>query len=94
MRQLLFSLHALGHDLKVEAVTQGDDRVRDRRIAGICRKVPDEQLIDLECVQRKVFDALEGIDPDRSNAALDAYRSDTGQPEEVSQPININVGGQ
>ena len=61
---------------------------------GTVRNVMDNQIHDYEAALHPKPDALEGIDPDRSNAALDAYRSDAGQPEKVSQPINISVGGQ
>ena len=58
------------------------------------RNVMEYQIHDYEAALHPTPDAVEGIDPDRSNAALDAYRNDAGQPQKVSQPININVGGQ
>ena len=57
------------------------------------RNVMESQIHDYEAALHPTPDALEGIDPDFINAALNAYRSDIGQGEDVSQPVNINVGG-
>ena len=34
----------------------------------------------------------EGLDGNRGNRALEAYRGDVANPEEIKQPIQINIG--
>ena len=58
------------------------------------RSVLESQIHDHEAAIHPNPNATEGSDPDRLNAALEAYRTDVGQPQEVSQPILINTGNQ
>ena len=48
------------------------------------RSVLESQIYDHEVASHPNLIAVEGSDPDRLNAALEAYRGDVGQPENVS----------
>ena len=56
------------------------------------RSVLESQIHDHEAAIHPNPNAVEGSDPDRLNAALEAYRGDVGKPENVSQPITIQTG--
>lgn len=58
------------------------------------RTVMESQIHDHEAAIHPNPDAVEGSDPDRMDAALNAYREDVPQPQEIQQPISIRVGGQ
>ena len=48
--------HTLGNDVQPEAAGEPDDRLGDRRIAGIGLEVGDERDVDLQRVDRKVLE--------------------------------------
>lgn len=58
------------------------------------RNVMESQIHDHEAAIHPNPDAIEGSDPYRLDAALDAHRGDITQPQEAQQPINISIGGQ
>ncbi len=58
------------------------------------RSVMNSQIHDFEAAIHPDPDAVEGSDPYRLDAALNAHRSDVAEPQEVQQPINISIGGQ
>src|SRR5207302_4393826 len=51
--ELLFSFHALGDHLQMQAVRQRHDRFHDRGIVGPRYQLGDEAAIDLQLVDRK-----------------------------------------
>lgn len=57
------------------------------------RNVMNSQINDYEAAVHPNPDAVEGSDPGRLNTVLETYRRHVTQPEEVQQPIQINVGG-
>lgn len=57
------------------------------------RDVMQYQIHDYEAALHPTPDAVEGSDPDRLKAVLDAYRGDIGEPQQIPQPISINIGG-
>ena len=57
------------------------------------RTVFDHQIYDHEAALHPIPDAVEGSDPDRLNAVVDAYREGAARPLETPQrPINVNIG--
>jgi hypothetical protein len=52
----------------------------------------NSQIYDFEAAIHPNPDAIEGSDPDRLDAALNAHRTDVAQPQEIQQPITINLG--
>ncbi len=56
------------------------------------RSVMNSQIYDFEAAIHPNPDAIEGSDPDRLDAALNAHRTDVAQPQEIQQPITINLG--
>jgi hypothetical protein len=56
------------------------------------RSVMEKQIHDLEAAMNPNPDAIEGSDPYRMDANLEAYRNEVGQAKEVQQPITINTG--
>ncbi len=55
------------------------------------RNVMGSQIHDPEAATNPDPDAIEGGDPYRLDAVLDALRSDVAKPQEVQQPIVINT---
>lgn len=56
------------------------------------RSVMNSQIYDFEAAIHPNPDAIEGSDPDRLDAALKVHRADVAQPQEIRQPITINLG--
>ena len=56
------------------------------------RDVMESQIHDHEAAIHPDPDAVEGSDPYRLDAALNTHREDVSQPQEVRQPITINLG--
>ena len=66
--------------------------VPDAEFGESVRSVMNSQIHDFEAAIHPNPDAVEGGDPYRLDAALDAHRQDVADPEQVSQPISISVG--
>lgn len=58
------------------------------------RNVMEYQIHDYEAALHPPPDAIEGSDPDRLNAVIDAYRKGAGQAQEGPPPVSITIGGQ
>ena len=58
------------------------------------RNVMESQIHDHEAAIHPDPNAVEGSDPYRLDAALSAYREDVANPQEVQQPITIDIGNQ
>ncbi len=56
------------------------------------RSVMNSQIHDFEAAIHPNPDAVEGSDPYRLDAALNVHRTDVAHPQEIQQPITINVG--
>ena len=61
--ELRRGLHALRHDLQVQAVTERNDGPHDRRIVGIVTDVGDEGAVDLERVEGKSLQIVQRAIP-------------------------------
>jgi hypothetical protein len=57
------------------------------------RNVMQSQIYDREAAINPAPNSVEGSDPYRLDAALNAYREDVSAPAEVQQPLTLNVGG-
>ena len=66
--------------------------IPDVEFGETVRNVMESQIHDHEAAIHPNPDAVEGSDPYRLDAALDAHRGDVADTEQVQQPININVG--
>ncbi len=58
------------------------------------RSVMNSQIHDHAAAINPNPDAVEGSDPYRLDAALNAYREDVAQPQDVQQPVTISFGSQ
>jgi hypothetical protein len=58
------------------------------------RDVMNSQIHDYEAAIHPNPDAVEGSDPYRLDAALNAHREDVASPQETQQPISISFGAQ
>jgi len=56
------------------------------------RNVLESQIHDHEAAMHPNPDAVEGSDPYRLDATVEAYRNNVGKPAEVQRPIVINTG--
>ena len=57
------------------------------------RNVMESQIHDHEAAIHPNPDAIEGSDPYRLEAVLNAHRGDVTEPQAVQQPISISIGG-
>jgi len=58
------------------------------------RNVMGSQIHDHEAAIHPDPNAVEGSDPYRLDATLNAHREDIANPQQVQQPITISIGGQ
>ncbi|MDH3266784.1 MAG: hypothetical protein OEM25_07455 [Gammaproteobacteria bacterium] len=56
------------------------------------RNVMESQIHDYEAAMHPDPNAVEGGDPYRLEAAVNAHRADVSQPADVKQPVTVNVG--
>ncbi len=77
------------------AITAGCSRqptVPDVKFGESVRSVMNSQIYDFEAAIHPNPDAIEGSDPYRLDAALNVHRTDVAEPQEIRQPITINLG--
>ncbi len=65
----------------------------DTEFGDAVRNVMDSQIHDYEAALHPPPDAVEGSDPDRLNAVIDAYRKGAGEAQAGPPPVTISVGG-
>jgi len=58
------------------------------------RGVMNSQIHDYDAAIHPNPDAVEGSDPYRLDAALNAHREDVSDAQEVQQPVTISIGSQ
>ena len=66
----------------------------DAAFGDAVRSVTNSQIYDFEAAIHPDPDAIEGGDPYRLDAALDAHRGDIANPQEVQRPVTISIGNQ
>jgi len=64
----------------------------DSEFGDSVRNVMQSQVHDPEAAANPDPNAVEGADPYRLDTALGVHRGDVAQPQQVQQPISINVG--
>ena len=67
--------------------------IPDAEFGEAVRNVMQSQINDYEAAIHPDPNAVEGSDPYRLDAALQAHREDVATPAEVQQPITISLGG-
>ena len=86
--------------LIVAALTSGCSRhstipdAPEAELGDAVRSVTNSQIHDFEAAIHPDPDAVEGGDPYRLDAALDAHRTDVANPSEVQRPVTISIGNQ
>jgi len=65
----------------------------DAKFGDAVRNVMEYQIHDYEAALHPPPDAIEGSDPDRLNAVLEAHRSDAGEAQSASKPVSLTLGG-
>ncbi len=65
----------------------------DAEFGDAVRNVMDSQIHDYDAALHPPPDAIEGSDPDRLNAVIDAYRRGAGEAQEAPPPVSITIGG-
>jgi len=71
----------------------GQSTVPAAEFGDAVRNVMDYQIHDYEAALHPPPDAIEGSDPDRLNAVLEAHRSDAGEAQSASKPVSLTLGG-
>jgi len=64
----------------------------DAEFGDAVRNVMDSQIHDYDAALHPPPDAIEGSDPDRLNAVIDAYRRGAGEAQQAP-PESITIGG-
>ena len=57
------------------------------------RNVTEYQIHDYEAALHPPPDAVEGSDPDRLNAVIEAHRQGAAEAQDAPQPVTISIGG-
>lgn len=67
--------------------------IPDAEFGEATRSVMNSQIHDYEAAIHPNPDAVEGSDPYRLDAALNAHRADVADAQEGQQPVSISIGG-
>ena len=67
--------------------------IPDAEFGEAVRGVMNSQIHDYEAAIHPNPDAVEGSDPYRLDAVLNAHRADVANAQEVQQPVTISIGG-
>lgn len=70
------------------------ETIPDAEFGEAVRGVMNSQIHDYEAAIHPNPEAVEGSDPYRLDAALNAHRQDVANAQEVQQPMTISIGGQ
>ncbi len=65
----------------------------DVAFGDVVRGVMNSQIHDYDAAINPNPEAVEGSDPNRLNNVVTTYREHISKPEEISQPLEISVGG-
>jgi hypothetical protein len=68
--------------------------IPEAEFGDVVSDVMNSQIHDYEAAIHPDPDAIEGTDPYRLDAALEAHRGDVASPQQVQQPVSISIGGQ
>ena len=71
----------------------GQSTVPDAEFGDAVRNVMEYQIHDYEAALHPPPDAVEGSDPDRLNAVIDAYRKGAAEAQQAPPPVIISIGG-
>ena len=71
----------------------GQSTVPDAEFGDAVRNVMEYQIHDYEAALHPPPDAIEGSDPDRLNAVIDAHRRGAAEAQEAPPPVIISIGG-
>ena len=71
----------------------GQSTVPAAEFGDAVRNVMEYQIHDYEAALHPPPDAVEGSDPDRLNAVIDAHRKGAAEAQEGPPPVIINIGG-
>ncbi len=71
----------------------GQSTVPGAEFGDAVRNVMEYQIHDYEAALHPPPDALEGSDPGRLNAVIEAYREGAAQAQEGPPPASLTLGG-
>jgi len=71
----------------------GQSTIPSSEFGDAVRNVMEYQIHDYEAALHPPPDAVEGSDPDRLNAVINAYRKGAADAQEGPPPVTINIGG-
>jgi hypothetical protein len=83
---------ALSAALLLTACTYSDPVRVEQDFGNSVRNMVKGQTYNPEASRHPPVGPPEGLDGTRGNRALETYRGDVAKPEEVKQPIQINIG--
>lgn len=69
------------------------DTTPEAEFGETVHSVMNSQIYDYEAALHPNPNAVEGSDPYRLDAALNAHREDVANAQDVQQPVTISVGG-
>jgi len=65
----------------------------DAEFGDAVRNVMEYQIHDYEAALHPPPEAVEGSDPDRLNAVIEAHRTGAAEAQDAPQPVIISIGG-
>ena len=83
---------ALSAAVLITGCTYSDPARVEQDFGKSVRNMVKAQTYNPEASRRPRVGPPEGLDGNRGNRALEAYRGDVAKPEEIKQPIQINIG--
>ena len=83
---------ALSAAVLITACTYSDPVRVEQDFGKSVRNMVKAQTYNPEASRHPPVRPPEGVDGTRGNRALETYRGDVASPEEVKQPIQINIG--
>lgn len=83
---------ALSAAVLITACTYSDPVRVEQDFGKSVRNMIKAQTYNPEASRHPPVGPPEGLDGNRGNRALETYRGDVAKPEEVKQPIQINIG--
>jgi len=92
-KKLIFTYSLLVVALLSSACSR-NQTIPEAEFGDAVRSVMNSQIHDYEAAIHPDPNAIEGSDPYRLDAALNAHREDVADAQEVQKPITISIGSQ
>lgn len=93
IKNIIFTYSLLVVALLTSACSR-NQTIPEAEFGDAVRRVMNSQIHDYEAAIHPDPNAIEGSDPYRLDAALNAHREDIADANQVQKPVTISIGGQ